>query len=331
LFYKEKKMNILNVITQILAFADPTVTDNPQLRNIDWSRRIEGVQIKKPEFDTRILAPGEEYTAFDGFRSTSLSGSSVLSLTLVDAATSRYRMRVTAGPSGFRTERSVSGISSAVVTVNNSAVASFSFPGSVLGAVQVGDIMRISGALAFDAGPYSFNALNAGLWKVLAVSGTVIQAARLTGEPFSGVTENVSSVSAGNVRFYSAAGVQVKDALQISGTFSVVTQRIYEVADVTPDSIDFISAQPLPDESGLTYVVGTIVFAVSAKQYVYVEVDQDAVIRFNDDVSDNNKVSPIVTGNAIFPGFIHKHGDAYKLVIVNKSVNQLSMRLFMAE
>jgi hypothetical protein len=323
-------MNILNIINQFLGYDDPVVTDNPQLRSIDWSRRINGISIDKPIFDQRTIEPGGSFTVFDGSRSTSLNGSSILSISLVSSQYNRYRVSVTSGPSGFRTARAVSGITTCSVTVNNNAIASFSFSGAALTGVVVGDTMRINGALSYDTGPYAFSGSNAGLWTILAVSGTTVQASRPVGQAFNGVTESVA-VATNDVQFYSASGVQIGDSVAISGTFSSASQRTYSLAGVTPNTFDFISAMPLPIESGLTYAANSLAFYIGAKHVVYLECDQDAVVRFNEDSSDNNKVTPILVGDPSLIGYLSKYGETYRMTVVNKSVNPLNIKYFLAE
>lgn len=323
-------MNIINITTQLLAYSDPTLTDNPQLKTIDWTRRLFQVSISNPMSDSKTLYPGESFEIFDGTRSTLLNTSSDMSINLLSNSTNRYRLKVTSGPSGFRTARSVSGINNVSVQVNNNAIAEFTFTGASLASVQAGDIMRVSGQLLFDIGPFAFNPLNAGLWKVIAASNTVIQAVRLTGEDFSAVNETVINAS-GQVLFYSSSGVQKGDKVSINDSFSTVSRRVYEILDVTPDSFDFVSGISLPEETGINYSADSLVFYSGAKKLVYLEVDQEAIVRFNDDSSDNNKITPVSAGNQSLVGFLHKFGDSYKITIINKSINSMNVKFFTCE
>lgn len=323
-------MSFLNIITSLLAFSDAVPSDNPQLRSIDWTRKLSQLLVSNPKSDHRVLAPNESYAIFDGTRTTSLSGASTLAIALLSGTTNRYRVSVTSGPAGFRVARAISGVNAVVVTVNNGAVATFSFTAATLTGVVVGDIMRISGAALYDAGPFVFNSLNAGLWKVIAVSGVAVQVTRLAGADFSGTVESVTAAST-DAEFYSADGVQDGDKIDVTGTFSIATQRVYEVSNVTPDSFDVVSGLPLPNESGLTYISGTLTLYASSKKLVYVEVDQDASIRFNADVTDNTKLTPIKAADPTQPGYLHKMGDSYKVVVTNKSVNSLNVTFFTAE
>ena len=322
--------HILNIITQLLCYSDPNVTDNPHQRAFDHTRRIQNITLENPRGDSLRLAPGASFSIFDGTIANALSGASVLDMELLSAVDSIYRINVTAGPSAFKTARSPSGLAACAVTINNNAMAEFDFTGATLTGVQVGDIMRVAGDSLHDTGPFAFNSLNAGIWKVIGVAGTKISAVRMVGESFSGATESVAAVG-GDVEFYADDGVQAGDKFEITGTFSQVSRRVYEVKDVTPSAIQFVSATPIPVEIGPTFVPGSLIVYRSYKKLVYIECDQDAVVRFNADTSDNNKLTPIEAGNRDLPAFMHKWGAAYNCTIVNKSVNPMNVRFFTGE
>ena len=216
------------------------------------------------------------------------------------------------------------------VTINNASVAVFNFSGATLTGVVVGDILRISGLLTNDPGPYAFNPLNAGFWSIIGVNGTALSCIRLTGQPFSGVTENVA-VGASDVQIFATDGLQPGYKFALTGTFSEVSQRTYEVLQVTPTMIDFVSAIQLPLESGLTYVPSTFVAYSEAKRFVAVEVDQDAAIQFNGDMSSNVTINPIKPGSKDLPGVFLKWGNAYSCTIVNQSINPLKVKFWTGE
>lgn len=328
--------NIANIITQILTYSDTVgTTDNPQLRNFDWSRRLSSISIKNPYSRELLIPAGQSSVIFDGLRSNSLDATSVLSIENIED--SLYKLSLDSGTSpNWRTPRPLSGITGCVVTVNNNAVATFDFAGATLTGIQSGDFLRISGEATFEQGPYSFNYMNGGLWKVLSATATKIQAVRPAGEPFSAIAETVASVAAGQVKVYSADGVQVDDKMEISGAFSQASRKIYTVKDVTSDSIYFTSTSPLPEEAAVAYpdpiVNGhSVVVYSSAKTLVYLEADQDISVKFNADATDNVRVSPIVAGSADLVGYLHKFGPTYKVEVKNRSVNTVRVLYFVAE
>ena len=323
-------MNVVNITTQLLCYSDPTLTDNPQLKTIDWTRRLFQIAASNPMSDAKSLYPGESFQIFDGTRANLLSPASVLSVSLLSSTANRYRVSVTSGPSGFRLPRSVSGVNNVTVQVNNNSIAVFDFSGATVASVVAGDVMRVSGQLMYDTGPFVFNSLNSGFWKVIAVNGTLVQAVRPSNEIFSAANESVSGASL-QVVFYSSSGIQIGDKVSVNDTLSSVSRRVYEILDVTPTTFDFISGISIPEESGLSFVSDSLVFYTGAKKLVYIEVDQDSVVRFNDDGSDNNKVNPISAGNHSLIGYLHKFGDSYKITVINKSINTMNVKFFTCE
>lgn len=323
--------HILNLINQILCYSDQGVTDNPHERAFDHRRRLEAISVKNPTGDARQLAPGESFSIFQNAIPTGLSGASTVQITLVSTENSVYRLRATAGPSGFRTARSPSGLVACVVTINNNSVASFDFTGATLTGVLVGDIMRIAGANVYDTGPFQFNPINSGIWKVIAINGTKVSAVREVGQAFQAVAENVAGPVASDVQFYADDGIRSGMQFRVSGTFSQVTQRTYTVLNSTPTAIDFVSTAAVPEETGLTYVSGSIVFYSGIKRMIYFEADQECSIRFNGQLDDNNLVTPIQSGSQSLRGSLLKWGDTYSCQVVNRSVNTCSIKFFTVE
>ena len=97
---------ILNCISQILAYKgiDGT-TDNPSQRAYDWTRKLYSIAILNPKSDSMTIPPGGTLTLFDGTRANPLDNTSVLDLSLLPQSPSLYRLKVTAGTSGFKTKR----------------------------------------------------------------------------------------------------------------------------------------------------------------------------------------------------------------------------------
>lgn len=323
--------HILNIFVQLLAYSDPSVTDNPHQRAFDHRRNVQALSTKNPYGNSKVLAPGQAFKIFDGVVASSLSGASVLKLSLLSATDNVYRLEVTSGPSGFRTARTPSGLSSCAVTINNESVAVFDFTGATLNDVAVGDIMRIKGSKLYDAGPtFAFNPLNSGLWKIIGISGTKVSCVRLVGELFEGAAEAVTSVGS-DIQFYADDGILAGTKMAISGSLSVVSQRVYEVKDATPTFIDFVSAIKLPEEENIAYISGSVIFYVSSKKIIYIEADQDCVIRYNNASDDSNKLTPLSAGDSTLPGISFKIGDSYSCEIINKSINQCRIKFFTAE
>lgn len=318
------KKKFLNVITHILAYDSKTTTDNPIRRYADWARRIFNIPVQEPVSSHIELEPLTSRVIFDGSRTHNLvAGTSLVSLALIDSKKSKYRLS-TDELDAFRSSRVVASITDCQVTVNNNSVVIFDFGAANLAAVQVGDIMRIKTKLLYDDQPFAFNPLNGGYWKILSVAAGQVQAVRMKGEAFSAVNETVQSV-AGDVEFFSAQEIQVGDKVKISGTLSSVSHRIYNVADVNPQYIDLVSSQPLPEEEDVEYQADSIVFYTQAKKLLYIESDQELVIRVNGDTSENITIIPVIVGDANAPAYFHMWGEVYKLELLNKSVNSATI------
>lgn len=322
---------VLNHISQSLAYRPISgVTDNPSQRSFDWTRKIYSIAVFNPKTSSVTIPSGQSVVLFDGTRPNPLDGTSVLSLSLLTNSPGVYRLSVNSGSTGFKTARSISGVTGCTVSINNGSLANFDFTGATLTGVAVGDILRINGAQNYDTGPFAFNPLNSGSWVIVGIQGTILSCTRPSGIAFQGVNESVASAAA-DVSIYAQDGVQDGDKIDISGVFSLVSQRVYTVKTATPNFIDFVSTQPLPNENNLTYTFGSVTFYVTAKKFIGIEVNQDAIVRYNDDTGNSNRVSPISPGDMIKVGWIEKWGDTYKCVVVNKSVNPLDVRFFTTE
>jgi hypothetical protein len=222
----------------------------------------------------------------------------------------------------------------ATVAINNNALATFTFPSAVLTAVQVGDIMRINGLMSYDTAPYAFNPLNAGLWTVVAVAGDVVSVIRPLGTAFQAVAETPQLAVNNDVMFYANDLVAPGMQFQITGTFSQVSQRTFCVQNSTPNFIDFVSTQPLPQQDDLTYVPGTITFYTGVKKLIHIEVDQQCAVQFNGATDTTNQINPMDVGIDNCrrnKGFMTKIGEAYSCTVVNMSINTCRMSFFTVE
>lgn len=320
-------MSILNIINSFLAYQDAAVTDSPTQRDFDYSRRLQSLSVQNPSSERAIIPPGASLLLFDGTVPSSLAGgTSSLSIAPLSGAPSLYRVTVT-GPAGFRTARTVSGFTTCAVTINNFATATFQFDvGVTISGVVAGDVLRISGAILADTGPFAFSPLNSGYWTVLYATSTAITCVRPPGQAFSGVAETVSPL-ASDLQAYSSAGVQVGNSVSITGTFSTAVQGTYKITAVTPQTFDVFSSIPLPAETA-TYVASTLTFYSQAQRIMYVEVDQPAALQLNGDSSNSNLITPIVPGDPCNVGFMSKIGTAYSATIVNTSVNPMNALWF---
>lgn len=317
----------LNIFTKILAFQDTPVNSNPRLRTVDWDRECGGIPVKDPESTGHQIAIGGSKLIFDGSRATTIDGTTAFSLDLLATNASTYRITHTGGTApGFRTSRALTLNGCAVtftVQPNNLVALNVAGP-SDFTSVQVGDYLFIPHTTTGDAANV-INVLNAGYWQVLVkTNATNLVITRPTGITFEGVSEIVTLTSNSQMRGFNATGVQVGDTVAISAGFSQATRKTFLVTAVTDLFVEFVSTLPLPNESGILPTATGMRFYTDNKRIVYIECDQEAVIRVNGDTGDFQSVSPIEPGNPNKPALYLKTGSIYTITIVNKSTSLLN-------
>ena len=74
-----------------------------------------------------------------------------------------------------------------------------------------------------------------------------------------------------------------------------------------------------------------MLFYTENKRIVYIEADQECVVRLNGDSGNTQRISPIEPGNASKPGMYLKSGDVFSMTIVNKSFATLNVLVVSAE
>ena len=330
---------LVNIINSLLGYNDAKgVVNNPLQRSFDWERRYMSIPMKNGTSDLATIEPGGSLTIFDGTKTLPVamaSPTTELSIEKLDLSKSLYRLSITSGPGAFRTERVTSfNLNTQITTtVNNNSVMVLTLPNNTNGDftnVAIGDNLRIKGVNTQDLSDTAFASVNSGYWVVIAkpAGNLSLTIRRPYNQSFQGVNETVTlgAVDTQNqIRIYSASGVQISDSFTINGTFSSASFNDYDVQQVGPNFIDFISGQSLPEETSLALSsVNDIIFYSNAKKLVYVECDQSIALRYNLDTSDNNLVKPMQVGNDLLNGFDKKLGFAWKCVVVNKStINQV--------
>lgn len=319
----------LNLFVKLLSFKDVPANSNPRLRAVDWDRDCSGVAVKDPESTGHEIAVGGSKLIFDGARSTSIDGTTEFSIALLGTNSSTYRITHTGGTNpAFRVGRNLT-LNSCVVTfsVQTNNLVHLSVPTitpSDFTNVQVGDYLFVPHTTTGDAANV-LNVLNAGYWQVLVKTDNQnLIITRPTGTTFEGVSETATLSSNSQMRAYSSAGVQVNDTVMILSGFSTATRKSFTVTAVTDAFIEFVSTLPLPDELHVLPTGNGMKFYTDNKKIVYVECDQESVVRINGDTSDLQVLSPIEPGNPDKPGIYLKTGGIFSLTIVNKSTSLLN-------
>jgi hypothetical protein len=311
-------MATLNVQHTVLSFDDDKAAGNPIRRFIDWTRRALGIAVENPLDDGYTIPAGASKTIFDGTYATAIDGTTAFSVSKVAGKTNTYRFTSTGGTSpGFRTDRAInlSGLTITMAPNGDGTLTLSVSAGTPLAAVQIRDTVFIPGVSTGDAG--LFSPANEGAWTVLVNGG----ASLVLGRPgaYSGYAESVPVASAPQVLAFSSDSVQIGDSVDITAGFAPVILGTYTISQVTPKYFEVTSAKGVPAQAGITPTAAGMKFYAGLKRWVRVEVDQDAVVRFNGDTTNLNRVSPVAPGDKEQTGWLDKFGPVYSLVIVNRA------------
>lgn len=305
-------MSTLNFLVFLNAYSDSNSSNNPTLGNFKWDREINGLSVNNPQSLQLSLAPGETKTLFSGSRTLGQDGTTEYSIALKAFTTNTYVLSWTGGTApNFRTPRTSGADATTQVTVTtNGPLTTFASSGGTpfaftSGGVVVGDYVTVGN---------SFNQLNQGTFKILSFTDTSFTVENETGTAEGPIT--LGSGFAAQVQIYSAAGVQAGDTLLIDAGFSPVTQGAYSITAVYANSLEFFSADTLPQESDIMTQV-SIYFA--AKKLVYVEADQHISMILNG--VSGNEIQPLVQGSKVNPGVFMRSSVVYSMSVTNVSTD----------
>jgi hypothetical protein len=306
----------LKMLTSIVAFRDaiPDIA-NPRLRYVDWMRSLSIQDAANPRSDAYSLASGETRNLFNGQRSLTVAGNTVFSLSLVPNETINYRIRHTSGTApGFRSIPAFSVVGFSVNwTVNaDQTVTAVASGGSFVG-ISAGDTLWIPGSEEGVTSPFLL--ANQGFWLVMSVSALQL-ILRRTGD-FNGITQaGVSITASDQIRAFSSTGVQIGDKIELLSGWASANLGTYVIVNVTSHYIDIQStAKPLAAEASVSpNGVGQTIYT-SGKRVVYLESDQEIVVRANGDAGSLYKVAPWIAGED--PGQFLLTGAIWSLTVVN--------------
>lgn len=320
--------SILNVTTKIVAYSDNEVSSNPRLKTADWLRNQTGVPVTNPQSHAYSIVPGGSKTVFDGTLASTIDGTTAFSLALSTIESSTYRITHTGGTApGFRTGRALALNGIAVTfTVNSNATVTVTVPaGPDFTNLQVGDDVFVPHTTTGDAANV-LSVLNAGFWQVLGkASNTNVTLVRPAGQDFEAVTQTVTLTANSQIRGFSAAGLQVGNSIDISAGFSLTTRKTYTVLRVTDIFVEIVSTTALPSESGILPGAAGMQFFSQNKRFVYVEANQECVVRVNGDTGNFQRMSPFDASDTNSVAPYMRCGPTWLLTVVNLSPNTVNL------
>lgn len=324
-------MATLNITNRILAYEDDFVSNNPQKRLFDWSRQLQNIPVENPASEPFKIIPLQQVTLFNGTRTLTADNTTQYSISIVNTATNRYRLKWTGVGTtpAFRTARTVN-FASGTVTITpqlNSSVLVTASAGSVFPAVQAGDTVYIPGVSTGDT--LLFDPLNEGFWFVLNATSASLVLSRFPGTVYSSKLETVTITSNTQFQVFSSTGVQLDDILCLASGFAVSLLNSYEIVSVTADAVEFVSGTTLPAVAAIIPGSAAVVVYSNAKTYIYLETDQNISVGVNS--LSSFTVEPILAGDPNKIGRFELTSSVYSLVITNKSTQTATIRILSAE
>lgn len=325
-------MTALNLLSSVLAYDDDissTINNNPYKRIPDWSTQIYGLTIKNPQAKKYTIEPSSSITLFDGTRLLSIDGTSVFSLTFISGSV--YRLQCTSGTQPlFRIPRSISSDATSLFTIsinNNSVVTLLNSGGTIVdfSTVQIGDTLYIS-----NSSP--FNVLNEGYFKIISKTSNSISIQNPSAAAENNIPLGVNYAT--DFQIFSSGPVVAGDTIILYSGFSLVSLGSYTISSVTPSFVEFISTNPLPNESNIVPTASGIIIYSDAKFVTYIECDQNSILKLNADVGNNVLIEPAIpklNAQSGVNGIFTKIGTSYKGVLKNNSINNCSAFVFTAE
>lgn len=325
-------MPTFNYVSRILAYEDPSSTNNPEQRPFDWSRKLQGIVVENPSTNPYKIAPLQSVTLFTGVKTLTADGTTQYDLSLSALASNRYRLTWdgTGTAPGFRTARTVDFADGTVIVApqSNTSVIITASAGSVFGNVQEGDTVFVPGVSTGDSvGP--FDSLNEGFWFVLTATSSQLVLSRFPNTVYSAKAETVTVAENTSFQVFSSTGVQLDDVLQLGASFPVALRQSYEIVAVTASFVEFISGTVLAPVTNVVPGASAVTVYDNAKVFLCIETDQNVDVAINGNTAFT--VEPILAGDPTKVGTFNLTGIVYSLSVTNKSTQTATVRIFSVE
>jgi hypothetical protein len=305
----------LTLMINLFAYSDKGITNNPQLRDFDYARRINDVETTKTRSEHHLISPGESETVLSLARS--LTSGASWTVSNPDGFTSRFTW------SGvnpvLRTERgSQAIIDGSTITVERQAssrVVRLTFSASPGSGIVAGDEIFL--------GPGSgLNAINQGIYSVVAASGNTVDVLSddMVNEPAVAITD-VADVYA-----YSAGPVRFGDFLRVTNTaFNYGNRGEFQITKVTSRFVEVQNANVVPEGP----ITANIVVYDQLYKMTYVESDQKVNVYVNGSATPT-QLEPVQDGE---PGLVAVYlvrGPVFSVQIENVGNNAANVTTFFA-
>lgn len=307
------------LLINLFAYSDGQPTNNPQLRDFDYARRLQDVPTSKTRTQQHIVSINESETVMSLQRS--LASGSSWTISNPEGVTARWEWSG-ANP-GLRTERSGSALTTAstvsVVRQGNSQVVRLTFSDSPGSGISAGDEIYL--------GPNSgLSPINSGIFTVVAANGPAKWVEVLAQDM---VNESlVAVVDESEIYAFSSGPVRVGDYLRVSSTsFNFGNRGEYQITRVTSRFLEVQNSNVVPE--GATPITADIVVYDQLYKLTYLESDQPVNVYVNGATSPI-AVEPVQAGQGGLVGVFLWRGPVYSLVIENVGFNAANIVSFFA-
>lgn len=299
----------------LFAYSDGSKTNNPQLRDFDYSRRLSDVATSKVRSQQHIISVGEQETVLSMQRSLTTGAS--WTITNPEGVTARYTWSGT-NPV-LRTERTggslVNGSTIAVARQASSKVVRLTF--SVLPAAGV-----VSGDEIFLGEGSGLDVLNQGIFTVVGASGNTVDVLSedMVNQPATAI------VDVNDVYLFSAGPVRVGDFLRVASTsFNFGNRDDFQITRITSRWVEVQNSDLVPEGP----ITADVVVYDQLYRWTYVETDQRINLYLNGG-SEAIPIEPVQEGEAGLVGVYLVRGPVFSVRLENVGLNAANCTTFFA-
>lgn len=309
-------MQTLSILINLFAYSDVGVTNNPQLRDFDYARRINDVPTSKTRSQQHIVNVNQSETVLSMQRQLTTGAS--WTVTNPDGVTARYTW------SGIDPVLRVARTGNALVDNDtcsivrlgtNSKVVRLTFSALPATGIQPGDEI-------FLGEGFGLNPINQGIYSVVAATGAAVDilAPDMVNDPSVIITE------ADDVYIYSPGPVRENDFLRVAdAAFNYGNRGEFLVTRVTSKFIEVQNMNVVPEGP----VTADIVVYDQLYRLTYIEADQKVNVYINGS-SQPVQVEPIQDGEPGLVGIYMLRGPVFSVRLENMGLAPANCTTFFA-
>lgn len=304
----------LTMLINLFAYSDGAKTNNPQLRDFDYARRISDVPTSKTRSQQHIVNVAEQETVLSMLRP--LTTGATWTVSNPNGVTARYT-RSGVNPV-LRTERLggdwADGDTVSVARLANSRVWRLTFSNVIPAGVQAGDEIFLGEGSGLSL-------LNLGIF-------TVVAAAQYSIDVLSDsmVNETAAVISALDMYVYSPGPVRIGDFLRVTNTgFNFGNRGDFQITRVTSRFIEVQNMNLVPEGP----ITQDVTVYDQLYKLTYIEADQKVNVYVNNATSPIT-LEPVQDGE---PGLVAVYlvrGPVFSVQIENVGLNPANVTTFFA-